>query len=79
MSNATATTTSTAWPAPRKPSRTRSSTAHGDLYRRAANGRARLHIEAGAVSLRSIATDDRSRHRRHAGVGGDGAEPDTAE
>ena len=30
-------------------------TAHGDLYRRAANGRARLHIQNGAISLRSIA------------------------
>jgi L-alanine-DL-glutamate epimerase-like enolase superfamily enzyme len=30
-------------------------TAHGDLYRRAANGRARLHIQNGTVSLRSIA------------------------
>ena len=29
--------------------------AHGDLYRRAANGRARLHIQDGEVSLRSIA------------------------
>jgi hypothetical protein len=29
--------------------------AHGDLYRRAANGRARLHIQDGVVSLRSIA------------------------
>ena len=29
--------------------------AHGDLYRRAANGRARLDIENGALSLRSIA------------------------
>lgn len=29
--------------------------AHGDLYRRAANGRARLNIQNGAVSLRSIA------------------------
>jgi hypothetical protein len=29
--------------------------AHGDLYRRAANGRVRLHIQNGAVSLASIA------------------------
>jgi len=29
--------------------------AHGDLYRRAANGRVRLHIQDGAVSLKSIA------------------------
>jgi hypothetical protein len=29
--------------------------AHGDLYRRAATGRARLHIQGGMVSLRSIA------------------------
>jgi L-alanine-DL-glutamate epimerase-like enolase superfamily enzyme len=29
--------------------------AHGDLYRRAANGRTRLHIQDGVVSLRSIA------------------------
>jgi hypothetical protein len=29
--------------------------AHGDLYRRAADGRARLLIRGGAVSLRSIA------------------------
>jgi hypothetical protein len=29
--------------------------AHGDLYRRAGNGRARLHIQDGVVSLRSIA------------------------
>ncbi len=28
--------------------------AHGDLYRRAANGRVRLHIHAGAISLSSI-------------------------
>ncbi|MDI1343714.1 MAG: mandelate racemase, partial [Pseudolabrys sp.] len=28
---------------------------HGDLYRRADNGRARLNIQNGAVSLRSIA------------------------
>ena len=28
--------------------------AHGDLYRRAANGRARLNIQDGAISLRSI-------------------------
>ena len=29
--------------------------AHGDLYRRADNGRARLNIENGAISLGSIA------------------------
>ncbi len=29
--------------------------AHGDLYRRAANGRVRLHIQDGAVSLKSVA------------------------
>jgi hypothetical protein len=29
--------------------------AHGDLYRRAVNGRVRLHIQDGAVSLKSIA------------------------
>lgn len=29
--------------------------AHGDLYRRVANGRVRLHIQDGAVSLKSIA------------------------
>ncbi len=73
MSSATATTMSTAWPARPSRSSSRSSSAHGDLYRRA-DGRVRLSIVDGALALSVAGTDARAGRRRHAGLDCDAAD-----